>query len=122
MTYQKKFNCIIIFLALSGAIAASAFAQPDSPVEFGRRAVRDALAGRGLKASVEITITGSGRPESYEVTVKAGTAAIRGADANGALYGSLELAERIQRRGAEALRDGTFTGRPFLADRGWNLS
>jgi dienelactone hydrolase len=121
MAHQKLFDRVIIFFTLAGLTAAAAFAQADSPVEFGRRAVRDALAGRGLKASVEIMVTGSGRPESYEITVKAGAAAVRGTDANGALYGALELAERIQRRGAEALRDGTLTGRPFLADRGWNL-
>jgi len=50
-----------------------------------------------------------------------GKAEIQGADANGALYGALELAERVQRRGADALRGPAVKGKPFLRDRGWNL-
>jgi dienelactone hydrolase len=114
-------NKICVFSMSLVFCATAVFAQPDSPVEFGRRALREALAARGLKTAVDIAMTGSGRPESYDVTIKNGAIAVRGADANGVLYGALELAERLRRRGAEALRDGAFSGRPFLGDRGWNL-
>jgi dienelactone hydrolase len=104
-----------------GFVAAAALAQADGPVDFGRRAVSEALAAKSLKVAVDIKVTGSGTPESYEIAFSAGKAGITAADANGALYGALELAERIRRRGADALRGPAVAGRPFLRDRGWNL-
>ncbi len=112
---------LFVLIAGIGLTAAAVLAQADGPVEFGRRAVHEALAARGLKAAVTIKVAGSGEPESYAITFKGRSAEILAPDANGALYGALELAERISRRGAEALRGAPLTGRPFLRDRGWNL-
>ena len=102
-------------------IATAAWAQADDPVGFGRRVLDQALAARGLKPTVRIDVTGSRDPESYAITFENGAARIEGADPNGALYGALELAERIARRGPDALRGGPVSGRPFLRDRGWNM-
>jgi dienelactone hydrolase len=121
MTGVRPIRRFIVFSALAGFVTAMALAQPAGPVDFGRRAVQEALAEQGLKATVDLTMTGTGVPESYEISFKNGGAVIRGADANGVLYGALALAERIQRRGREALSGPPVSGKPFLHDRGWNL-
>jgi dienelactone hydrolase len=112
----------ILVLALATCFSALVIAQrpADDPVSFGRKALEEALAARGVKASIETRVTGSGLAESYTITFKGGTATIVAADANGALYGALELAERIERRGPAAIGGPPVTGRPFLRDRGLN--
>jgi dienelactone hydrolase len=112
---------LVSFLAAAGLLIAATFAQADDPVAFGRRAVADALAARGLKSPVEIRVEGTGAPESFTIAFRKGGAAIQAPDANGALYGALELAERILRRGEAALKGDPILGRPFLRDRGLNL-
>ena len=107
--------------ALACVLAGSAAAQPDDQVAFGRRAVAEALATRGLKAAVDIRTGGPGVPEGYAITFRNGAASILAPDANGALYGALEIAERIRRRGKDALAGPPINGRPFLRDRGWNI-
>ncbi|HVP91018.1 MAG TPA: hypothetical protein VMS75_07350, partial [Terriglobales bacterium] len=111
----------VVLIASIAIFGTSARAQTDNPVEFGRRALNDALAARGLKAAVEIKIAGTGSPESFTISFVNGAARISAPDANGAMYGALELAERVRRRGADALRGPDVTGRPFLRDRGWNM-
>jgi dienelactone hydrolase len=91
------------------------------PVEFGRKAVDAALAARGLETPVEIVVTGEGNPESFVIDAAAGPASIRAADPNGAMYGALELAERIGGKGAAALSGLPVNGSPFLRERGLNL-
>jgi len=118
---MPKIARIIIFIALIGTLAAAVWAQPADPVAFGRRAVEEALAARGLKAALAIDVAGSGEPESYTITFASGGARIQAPDTNGAMYGALELAERIERRGGEALKGAAVTGQPFLRDRGWNM-
>ena len=120
---MSRFVRFSIFLVMVGLVAAAStvWSQDPSPVEFGRLAVNEALAARGLKAAVEIKVVASEIPESYTIKFANGAAQVLGADANGALYGALELAERIRRRGAEALGGAAVSGRPFLRDRGWNM-
>jgi hypothetical protein len=112
---------LLLILAAHGLAAQNPPAAADDPVAFGRRALTEALAARKLKAAVDIRVTGAGEPESYEIAFFKGGASIKGADSNGALYGALELAERVQRRGPGALRGAAVKGRPFLRDRGWNI-
>jgi len=112
---------LFAILAAVGLLAVVAFAQADDPVAFGRKAVAEALAARGMKTPVEIRVGGTGLPESYSITFKNGAAFVQAPDPNGALYGALELSERIHRRGAEAVEGDPITGRPFLRDRGWNI-
>ena len=108
-------------IVLAGLAAGRAAAQSDDPVAFGRRAVAEALAARGLKAAVDVKTGGPGVPEGYTITFKNGAAAVLAPDANGALYGALEIAERIRRQGKDALAGPPVNGRPFLRDRGWNI-
>jgi dienelactone hydrolase len=118
---QAKHVLACLLLAGLGAGTAGAPPDADNPVAFGTRAVHDALAARGLNTSVDVQVAGGGPSESYEIAFKDGAVSVRGADANGTLYGALELAERIARRGAAALGGAPVAGRPFLRDRGWNL-
>ena len=118
---MTKFGRLFTLLAVTGLLATVAFGQADESVAFGRQAVAEALAGRGLKIPVEIHVGGPGLPESFSITFRNGIASIQAPDANGALYGALELSERILRRGGAALSGDPITGRPFLRDRGWNI-
>jgi dienelactone hydrolase len=118
---MPKIARLIVVIAFAATAAAAVWAQPADPVAFGRSTVEDALAARGLKAAVAVAIAGSGEPESYTITFAGGGARVQAPDANGAMYGALELAERIERRGADALRGAAVAGRPFLRDRGWNM-
>lgn len=104
-----------------GGWSAAAHPQADDRMSFGRHALDDAIVKCHLKTAVKVQVTGSGSPESYTITFKKGSAVISASDTAGALYGSLELAERILRRGKAAMTGPTVTGSPFLRDRGWNL-
>ncbi|MDD8025848.1 MAG: dienelactone hydrolase family protein [Acidobacteriota bacterium] len=112
---------LLLILAAHGLAARKPPAAADDPIAFGRRTVNEALAARRLKAAVDIRVTGSGEPESYDIAFAKTGVSIKGADPNGALYGALELAERIRRGGAAALKGAPVKGRPFLRDRGWNI-
>jgi dienelactone hydrolase len=120
MTSTKRRLAILAVTGLF-CVSAVALARADNPVAFGKRAVDDALAARGLKARVEIRVEGPGAPESFAIAFRKGAVEILAPDANGALYGALELAERVSSAGASALRGESVTGRPFLRDRGVNL-
>ncbi len=111
---------VAIFLFITLARWA-AQAQDEGPITFGRRALDQALAARHLKTSVQVQATGTGLAESFTITFKKGTATIEAADTNGAMYGSLELAERFLSSGKAALAGPVVSGHPFLRDRGWNL-
>jgi dienelactone hydrolase len=119
--FARLASCLSLSFVLAGFAGSSAWAQPGDPVAFGRRALDGALAARGLKPALDITVTGTGEPESYAISFAGGAVRIEGADPNGALYGELELAERVRLRGAEALEGAPVTGSPFLRDRGWNM-
>ncbi len=111
-------------LALALSVPQSAPAPADDPVTFGRAAITRALAQAALEppaGGIEVAVAGRGDPESYVLDIKDGHVAITGADPNGAMYGVLELAERITRQGAAALADAHLVARPFLKDRGLNV-
>jgi dienelactone hydrolase len=112
---------LLALLAAIGLLTIFAFSQADDPVVFGRQAVAEALAARKLKIPVEVRVGGPGLPESFSISFINGGALIQAPDSNGALYGALELAERILRHGGAALTGDSVTGRPFLRDRGWNI-
>ncbi len=99
----------------------------DGPVDYGRAQLDAALAAAHLEGrakDVAISVDQSGTPESFAIDVAGGehgAIAIHGADLNGAMYGALELAERVRMRGADALSRRASSATPFLADRGLNL-
>jgi dienelactone hydrolase len=121
MSEMKKALRLVILLFLIAASASLLPAQTDGSMDFGWRAVRDALIARKIKAAASSKIVAGLPAESFTVKPVKGGWAIEAADANGALYGTLELAERIRCQGAAVLKGPAFSGRPFLRDRGLNL-
>src|SRR5262245_50862946 len=99
---------------------SSALAQADDPrLAFGRAALDGALrATRPLEYAVAVS-PALGR-ECYRIRFERDRAEIEGGDETGAMYGCLELAERVAAHGKDALT-GVIEGRPVLADRGLNL-
>ena len=118
---MTNFARVLALIAAIGLLTIIAFAQADDPVAFGRQTVAEALAAREFKIPVEVHVGGPGLPESYSIFFLNGGAQIQSSDVNGALYGALELAERILRHGRAALTGDSVAGRPFLRDRGWNI-
>ena len=74
----------------------------DSPVDFGKEQLTRDLHARGLDSSaplVEVRVAPGAPPESFTIRSRDGRVTVEGADQAGAMYGGLELAERIRRRG-----------------------
>src|SRR5689334_11520246 len=90
--------------------------QTPGPVEFGRRALERA----GCAAAVEVRTLAGGAPESFVLRTDGTRAVIEAPDAAGAMYGELELAERVELRGARAFEKGETKSAPFLAVRALN--
>jgi hypothetical protein len=109
--------------------------EPTDPVDYGRCAVAQALAETGSPAAVTVVTAADAapvmadlapllddRPESYAILARAGTTWAVGRDAVGAMYGALELAERLRTGGASALPLATAArGAPAIAMRAANL-
>jgi hypothetical protein len=109
---------IILAATMFAAVTASA-----DPVDFGRQELAAAQQKAGLSQSagdITVKIAGGG-PESYTISLDGRRAAIRAGNAAGAMYGLLELAERVRLAGAGAWAKGKIAGRPFLRDRGLNV-
>ena len=107
-------------LAIGGLLQS----QSLGPVEFGERELRAALAEKGILAKVQTHIY-SGLPgpppEGYDLAFSKGLVGVAANDANGLMYGLLEAAERIRNGGKDAWKQPVVHGKPYLADRGWNI-
>lgn len=112
--------------------------EPRTPLDFGKRALADALARSGVQACIwlDSADTDEGRarlallpddaldprPESYVITATDLGPLVLGRDAAGTMYGALELAERVRRDRAAALRPAEpVRGAPAMPIRGANL-
>jgi len=91
---------------------------PSSPIEFGRAEIARVAGVRA--GDVEISVKPSKQPEQYEISSANGKVKIVGSDANGAMYGAFEFAERLHNEGDKAWATSA-KGSPFLKDRGLNL-
>jgi hypothetical protein len=90
-------------------------AQPKDPVEYGVCKLQQALARAGSSAKVDVIIAtnpaaaaGEGakldaRPESYVIVPQGDATLVVGRDAVGAMYGALDVVERLDESGAAAL-------------------
>jgi len=110
---------IILAAALSLAVTAWA-----GSIEFGQQELAAARQKAGLGQSagdIAVKIAGTAGPESYTIRLDGHGAAIQAGDETGAMYGLLELAERVRLRGAGAYDKGEVSGQPFLRDRGLNV-
>ena len=113
----------LLTMALAGpASAAVDFARDGGPVEFGAAELDAALRLRSSPTRVVLVVAGGGAPESFRVRVRGDGAArevrIEGADAAGAMYGAMEVAETIRLDGPAAVQD--LEKSPHLRVRGTN--
>jgi hypothetical protein len=111
--------------------------DPTTPIDYGRCALDQALAEAGVTRAITIaTVADAGtvtpaaklapqvdaRPESYAVSLVDGATWIVGRDAVGAMYGALELAERLRLHGGAAVPPAaTLRGAPSIPIRAANL-
>jgi len=111
--------------------------QPADPVDYGTCEVAHALTAVSSAAVVHVVVTGDpqgdaalaqagatldARPESYAAVPANGATVVVGRDAVGAMYGALEVAERLRQTGASALPlAAPVTGAPGVALRAANL-
>ncbi|HRK21311.1 MAG TPA: hypothetical protein PLX06_05860, partial [Fimbriimonadaceae bacterium] len=112
-------------------IAALAFAlalqnsTPADPVEFGAAELRKALVEKGMPNLMTTqTILRAGPKREGEYRIRFLPDAIDVAAWNddvGAMYGLLEAAERVRNGGKDAWKQPVVTGKPYLAERGWNM-
>jgi dienelactone hydrolase len=94
------------------------FGQAKSPLDLAKLEIRQAAGAKA--ANVQVTIKPSSQKETYSISTKNGKVSIVGSDANGAMYGAFEFAERLHREPGKAWNTNA-QGKPFLADRGLNL-
>ena len=91
------------------ASGAADYVRDGGPVEFGGAELDAALRGQTAPARVALIIAGGGAPESFRVQVSGeGTARairIEGADAAGAMYGAMDVAETIRLGGTAAVKN-----------------
>jgi hypothetical protein len=110
--------------------------QPTTPVDYARCALDGALAEAQSTARVQVAVVGDAalaggtetiallldaRPESYVIASRGDVTWIVGRDAVGAMYGALEIAERLRFQGAGALPlPAVVRGAPALSVRAAN--
>ncbi len=110
-----------MFIALA---LAACTVLADTPVEFGRSELDREFQAAGLQspaADVDVRVSPGGAPESYRIHPEGRRILVQGADPAGAMYGALELGERVRMQGASGLASLDITGSPFLRDRGLNV-
>ncbi|HEY4109180.1 hypothetical protein [Puia sp.] len=89
---------IVLLLSSLSCLAQSGVTPPASPrVAYGKQRLA-AVAGGGRSFVVKIDST-AGPKEYFNIDVKGNTAHITGADASGALYGCLALADEVKAHG-----------------------
>jgi hypothetical protein len=111
--------------------------DPSSPIDYGRCAIDQALAEVGATRAVAVvTVDGAApgtvmaslassvdaRAESYAIAAVDGVTWVVGRDEVGAMYGALELAERVRLQGPAAIPPvSTLRGAPTVQIRAANL-
>jgi dienelactone hydrolase len=118
-TLLAPFALLAALAGPASAVAGSTAGAADDPVAFGKARLDEAVPGGSDR--VEVAVTGQGDRESFRLTTKGRGARVEAADAAGAMYGLLELAERARRDGESALRPAESSATPYLRDRGLNL-
>lgn len=146
---MKVLGPLLAIVVAHGAVSACSSSPSDIPAietptpaartprDHARDRLRRALVEAGSTARVDLLLAddagarellaGAGvaldeRPESFAVVVADGVTKVIGRDETGAMYGALELAERLADDGWIALPPlAPFTGAPATAIRGANL-
>lgn len=92
--------------------------QAKTPLDIAKLEIQRIAGSRST--NIQISIKPSQQKETYSISTKNGKVSIIGSDANGAMYGAFEFAERLHQNPAKAWTTNV-QGKPFLADRGLNL-
>ncbi len=98
--------------------------KADGPVEFGYRELKSALRETGIKEvkiAPDLYFNLDIGDECYRLSFKENLIRVLAGDSNGEMYGLLEAAERIRSGGKDAWKQPVVHGKPYLADRGWNI-
>ena len=89
----------LLLLALTASAATEVKNEVDGPVAaFGAAAIRNAARGLSL-GRVVISVAKTLPPEAFRIRSAAGSYAVTGGDARGALYGALDFAEQLELTG-----------------------
>jgi hypothetical protein len=99
-----------------------ATAVPSGPIVFAESEIKKSFVLANVSSKpIEFSVTGKGVAESYSISFGKGKIVVKAADETGAMYGGLEVAERIRLGGASVFEKATVKGKPFLIDRGLNV-
>lgn len=106
---QPILQGILFGLALGLApnlTAQVAYDRHSPQLQFAAQAVEAALASRGERAVVNLTVDAAAdlKPEGFSIRRKGAPFTVTGKDAAGAMYGGLDLAETIRSEGVAAVR------------------
>ncbi len=108
--------CGVIAAGQSARAAVVLAANSPAPLVFAGAEIDRAAAGKTGLPGISFTVEGQGEPQSYHYERNGSNLRVIGADAVGAMYGGLDV--------AEAIRLGTLTElpmaghKPFLTERG----
>ncbi len=103
-------------------IVAATMCQAADPDTFAYSEIADAFKSRHLQQVSKLVSLKPGFPsEGYRVTLTRSKIQIEASDEIGAMYGGLEVAERIRLLGKQAFNGKPISGKPYLSDRGLNI-
>ena len=88
-----------------------------APGQFAADEIQRELQAKGLSLNIALTVDQSGRsPQSYRITREGQNLTVIGADAAGAMYGGLDIAEAIRHGTLDQLQNAEH--KPHIANRG----
>ena len=107
----------ILLTAFTRSLSAEVVLPPDAPpaLLFARDEIVRAAQGKSLP-TITLEVRGSGAAQSYKIEKSEGSWRVTGADANGAMYGGLDVAEAVRLGTLAELRGGEH--RPYIEWRG----
>lgn len=111
----------IVLTAFTGSLSAEVVLPPDAPaaLRFARDEIVRAAQGKSLPA-ITLEVRGPGAAQSYAIEKSEAGLRVIGADANGAMYGGLDVAEAVRLGTLSELRGGDH--RPYIQWRGIKLN
>jgi hypothetical protein len=107
----------ILLAVLARSLSAEVVLPPDAPapLRFARDEIVRAAQGKSLPA-ITLEVRASGAPQSYVIEKSDGGLRVTGADASGAMYGGLDVAEAVRLGTLDELKGGEH--RPYIQWRG----
>lgn len=100
----------------AAAVHVTLPASPPPPLKFAATEIQRAAQHSAIAAKIKLEIAGTGVPQSYRIGRSGTDLTVVGADAVGAMYGGLDVAEAIHLGSLAELKLGEH--KPFIAERG----